>query len=282
MTIKKKMDYKNLGIRTISGAVLVALIVFAAIEKTGWAFFGIFGLISFSSIFEFVKINHGDKLHCWLYAFASLLLFLNSFAFIFVPFNFSDVNLSDIPIHETLLATWMIYMIILFLIELWLKAENPIHNWEMLALSQMYIAIPFVCMTLLKDMNLLLALFVLIWVNDTFAFLTGSYLGKHKMFERISPKKSWEGFIGGNIFALGAALVFAHYMTGYTILQWLIMGEIVIVFGTLGDLVESLMKRTLGIKDSGDTIPGHGGFLDRFDSAIVASVALTIFSIFLL
>lgn len=270
------MDYKNLGIRTISGAVLVALIVFAAIEKTGWTFFGLFGLISFLSTFEFVKINNGDKLHCWLYAFATLLMFMNSFAFIFI-----SLNSSDIPIHKTLLATWMIYMASLCLAELWLKAENPIHNWEMLALSQMYIAIPFMCMGLLKDMNLLLALFVLIWVNDTFAFLTGSYLGKHRMFERISPKKSWEGFIGGNIFALGAALVFAHFMPKYEVWQWLIIGEVVVVFGTLGDLVESLMKRTIGIKDSGNAIPGHGGFLDRFDSAIVASVTLTIFSFFL-
>lgn len=268
------MDYKNLGIRTISGAVLVALIVFAAVEPTNWAFFGLFGLISFLSTFEFVKINHGDKLHCWLYAFATLLMFTIS-AFLCISWKYVTYDDLDTLYIATVTVT-IIYLFLLFLIELWLKAENPIHNWEMLALSQMYIAIPFACMTILKDINLLLALFVLIWVNDTFAFLTGSYLGKHRMFERISPKKSWEGFIGGNLFALGAALVFAYFMPKYEVWQWLIIGEAVVVFGTLGDLIESLMKRTLGIKDSGNAIPGHGGFLDRFDSAIVASVALTI------
>lgn len=266
------MDYKNLGIRTISGAVLVALIVVAAIEPSHYWFYAVFWIITIFSTAEFVKINHGDKLHAGLYSVASLLLFTAASAY------YLDLKVN---LLYTALA-YCAYILVLLLIELWLKAENPIHNWELLALSQLYIAVPMLCMCALRGVNMLLALFVLIWVNDTFAFLTGSYLGKHKMFERISPKKSWEGFIGGNIFALGAALVFAHYMTGYTILQWLIMGEIVIVFGTLGDLVESLMKRTLGIKDSGDTIPGHGGFLDRFDSAIVASVALTIFSIFLL
>lgn len=265
------MDYKNLGIRTISGAVLVALIVLAAIEPSHYWFYAVFWIITVFSTAEFVKINRGDKLHAGLYSVASLLLFTAASAYFL-----------DLKINPTYTAyAYCIYILVLLLIELWIKAENPIHNWELLALSQLYIAVPMLCMCALRDTNLLLALFVLIWVNDTFAFLTGSYLGKHRMFERISPKKSWEGFIGGNIFALGAAIVFAHYMKEYSILQWLIIGEIVIVFGTLGDLVESLMKRTLGIKDSGNTIPGHGGFLDRFDSAIVASVALTIYSFFL-
>jgi len=265
------MDYKNLGIRTLSGAVLVALIVVAAIEPTHYWFYAIFWIITVFSTAEFVKINHGDKLHAGLYSVASLLLFTAASAF-FLGLN---VNFSYT------INAYCAYMLALVLIELWLKAENPIRNWELLALSQLYVAIPLVCMTILRGYNLLLALFVLIWVNDSFAFLTGSYLGKHRMFERISPKKSWEGFVGGNLFALGASLIFAHFMPQYTIWQWLIIGEVVVVFGTLGDLVESLMKRTLGIKDSGNSIPGHGGFLDRFDSAIIASVALTLVNILL-
>lgn len=265
------MDYKNLGIRTISGAVLVALIVVAAIEPSHYWFYAVFWIITIFSTAEFVKINRGDKLHAGLYSVASLLLFTAASAY------FLDFKIN--ALYTT--CAYCAYILVLLLIELWLKAENPIHNWELLALSQLYIAVPMLCMCALRDANLLLALFVLIWVNDTFAFLTGSYLGKHRMFERISPKKSWEGFVGGNIFALGAALAFAHFMPKYEVWQWLIIGEVVVVFGTLGDLVESLMKRTLGIKDSGNTIPGHGGFLDRFDSAIVASVALTIFSFFL-
>jgi len=240
--------------------------VVAAIEPSHYWFYAIFWIIAMFSTAEFVKINHGDKLHAGLYTVATLLMFSSTSLFFF---------------NKYIIAAYLGYMLVLMLIELWLKAENPIRNWELLALSQMYIAVPISCMAILRDANLLLALFVLIWVNDSFAFLTGSYLGKHRMFERISPKKSWEGFVGGNLFALGAALIFAHYMPQYTIWQWLIIGEIVVVFGTLGDLVESLMKRTLKIKDSGNSIPGHGGFLDRFDSALIASVALTIVIYFL-
>ena len=261
------MDYKNLGIRTASGAVLVALIVFAAIEPTRWAFYAIFGLITLLTTHEFVIVNHGDKLHAYLYSIAALVLF--TAAALPVPSFFLGFDI---------LMGYIAYLLVMILIELWLKAENPISNWERLALSQLYVALPMACMAMLREGGLLLALFVLIWVNDSFAFLTGSYLGRHRMFERVSPKKSWEGFIGGNLFTLGAALVFWHFVPEYGWWQWLLIGETVVVFGTLGDLVESLMKRTLGIKDSGNAIPGHGGFLDRFDSAIIGAVALTLLS----
>ena len=123
----------------------------------------------------------------------------------------------------------------------------------------------------------LLALFVFIWVNDSFAYLTGSLFGKHRMFERISPKKSWEGFIGGAAFTIAASVIFANYFTQLPLWGWIGFAILMIIFGTLGDLVESLFKRTLNVKDSGNILPGHGGILDRIDSVIFSIPALFIY-----
>ena len=113
---------------------------------------------------------------------------------------------------------------------------------------------------------LLLSVIVMIWVNDTFAYLVGSLVGKHRLFERISPKKSWEGSVGGFIFTLGIAALYAHYTGLLGLNQSLAMATIVVIFGSLGDLTESMLKRQAGVKDSGNLIPGHGGILDRFDA----------------
>ena len=123
-----------------------------------------------------------------------------------------------------------------------------------------------------------LAVFVLIWLNDTGAFCVGSLFGRHRLFERISPKKSWEGFFGGLIFCLVAAAIlktcFGEYFPGMGMLLMLGLGAVVSVFGTWGDLVESLIKRTLGVKDSGHVLPGHGGILDRIDSLLLVIPAV--------
>jgi len=124
---------------------------------------------------------------------------------------------------------------------------------------------------------ILLSVFVTIWVNDTGAYLTGVTIGKHRLFERISPKKSWEGFIGGAVFALLSGYVFSLLIPEIQLINWLVFSEIIVVFGTFGDLIESLMKRTVGVKDSGDLIPGHGGLLDRFDSMLLAAPVIFIY-----
>ena len=143
-----------------------------------------------------------------------------------------------------------------------------------------------------------LSIFVFLWCNDTGAYLSGSLLGKHKLFPRISPAKSWEGSIGGGIIVCLIALLMAYVdhnnvlenfgatptlenfgatPTGLTTLQWIGMGLVVVFFGTWGDLVESLFKRTLGVKDSGNILPGHGGMLDRFDSSLMAIPAVVVY-----
>jgi len=128
---------------------------------------------------------------------------------------------------------------------------------------------------------MLMAVFVTIWVNDTGAYVFGVTLGKHRMFERVSPKKSWEGFIGGGLTALLSGYVFSLIVPEISLIQWLIFSEIVVIFGTFGDLLESLMKRTIHVKDSGDVIPGHGGLLDRFDSMLLVAPAIFIYLSFL-
>ena len=117
---------------------------------------------------------------------------------------------------------------------------------------------------------MLLLVFVILWANDTFAYLTGRLLGKHKLFERISPGKTIEGSIGGLVFTLAGIMLFSHYVDWLSLWQAIGMGLIAVVFGTLGDLCESMLKRQAGVKDSGNLIPGHGGVLDRFDSVLFA------------
>jgi phosphatidate cytidylyltransferase len=118
--------------------------------------------------------------------------------------------------------------------------------------------------------QIILGFFILLWTNDTGAYLSGKYFGKHKLFERISPKKTWEGSIGGGILTLAFAYVLSIYFTNLNITNWLIIGVLIAVFGGLGDLVESMLKRSLGIKDSGKLLPGHGGILDRFDGLLLS------------
>lgn len=184
---------------------------------------------------------------------------------------------------------YLVTLVYLFVSELYLKQSDPIHDWAYAMLSQLYVALPFSCIYILAytqgvfNWLMPLSIFVFLWCNDTGAYCSGSLLGKHKLFPRISPAKSWEGSIGGGILVVGVAALVGHLEQQYfaapimTITQWMGLGLVVVVFGTWGDLVESLMKRTLGIKDSGNILPGHGGMLDRFDSSLMAIPAAVVY-----
>ena len=185
----------------------------------------------------------------------------------------------------------------MFISELYTKAPNSINNWAYTMLSQMYIALPFATLNVLAfrgigDMvyyNYLipLSVFIFLWTNDTGAYLSGSLFGKHKLFPRVSPGKSWEGSIGGGILVLIVATAIGWYENSgmhdvaeglaMSVPAWMGLGLVVVFFGTWGDLVESLFKRTVGIKDSGNILPGHGGMLDRFDSSLMAIPAAVIY-----
>ena len=156
-------------------------------------------------------------------------------------------------------------------------------------LSQLYVGLPFALLNVLAFQSsgdvaisyyqfiLPLSIFMFNWINDTFAYLTGMLFGKHRLFERISPKKSWEGSIGGASFCIIGAFIMANLFPILTTGEWVGFALTVVIFGTWGDLTESLMKRHLNIKDSGNILPGHGGMLDRFDSVIMATPAAVVY-----
>lgn len=271
------MDVKNFVTRTLAGAVLVAVIIGATVLSP--ISFGIvFMLISLLATQELMKLLTGKATYL---GGVSALLFLAIFAEHASMFS-----------ERMIVIVWVVYGMSLLLAmtgQLWNKKSNPVEAWMHITYSQIYVALPFALVNMIAFFRgqftpvLVLSLFVFIWVNDSFAYLTGSLFGRHRLFERVSPKKSWEGFIGGNLFALGAAylmsvldqplsnLLVGNDGSSLELWQWLLFAQIVVVFGTFGDLVESLLKRTLGVKDSGAAIPGHGGWLDRFDSLMFAA-----------
>ncbi len=266
--------------RTLTGIVFVAILV-GCILFNPLSFTILFVLVSALTIREFgqlvnksgnVDVNKTITMLGGAYLFFAFTYFcLNGKAEAFIPYLF--------------------LLLYLMISELYLKKEHPVNNWAYSMFSQCYIALPFAMLNILAfhtDNNmdyqsisynpiLPLSIFVFIWVNDTGAYCVGSLLGKHRLFERISPKKSWEGSIGGAIFVIAAGCIFAYFFPFMVFLKWIGLALVVVVFGTWGDLTESLFKRKLGIKDSGTLLPGHGGMLDRFDSALMAIPAAVIY-----
>jgi len=198
--------------------------------------------------------------------------------------------------HKVLLSVNILSIFSIFIFELFRNKKQPLKNILVTIGGVIYVGLPFALLNLIAflpidsvignyNKYILLGFFIILWANDTGAYVVGSLIGKNRLFERISPKKSWEGSIGGAFFAVGFA-VLMYYFTGLeTAIFWVIFALSIVVFGTLGDLVESLLKRDLGVKDSGSILPGHGGFLDRFDAVLMAapfaSLSLIIVKIFL-
>jgi len=258
---------RNLIQRTISGAIFAATIV-SSILVSPWTFLGVFLIISSLAIREFYHvINQPGRIDVMVgpAIVANCILFLVFFVRHFVDF-----------ILFNLMPIYGIFIILVLISELFRHRHRPLHNWAYFFLGQAMVSLPFALLSNILyfngywNPNLLLAVFLIIWVNDSFAYLVGSTFGKHRLFERISPKKSWEGFIGGAVASMVVAYVFSLFETDLVWWQWFIFSALVVVFGTFGDLMESLMKRSVGVKDSGRLIPGHGGLLDRFDSMLLA------------
>ena len=243
----------------------------------------LFSLVTGMTVWEFaglVNQRENVQINQFICSVAGVLLFL---AMAVHARGLDTLNLAFIP--------WLATLIYLLVSELYLKAMDAIANWAYTMMSQLYIALPFSLLNVLafqftnSDVPWLLPLsvFIFLWVNDSGAYCTGSLLGRHKLFPRVSPGKSWEGSIGGGVFVLIAAWLISYITTqkgittNLTTLQWMGLGLVVVVFGTWGDLIESLFKRTLGIKDSGNVLPGHGGMLDRFDSSLLAIPAVVVY-----
>jgi len=193
------------------------------------------------------------------------------------------------------MVPYILSIVYLMVSELYTGNKNAINDWAYTMFGQIYIALPFSLINILAfemapdgtgvrfDTLLPLSIFIFLWANDTGAYCTGSLLGKHKLFPRISPAKSWEGSIGGGILVLIVAAILGYIANDgsdthtLNIAQWMGLGLVVVLFGTWGDLVESLFKRTLGVKDSGNILPGHGGMMDRFDSSLMAIPAAVVY-----
>lgn len=269
---------KNLIIRALTGIVFVGVVAGSTCFHA-FSFLAVFTVITALTLWEFYRLTAPDennRLTRSLHTLGGAYLFIASFLYtngisghvIFLPYLF-----------------FLMYMLIA---ELYAKSADPIRNWTVAFFGQAYCAGSFSLLNWIATGEYLpgtsayhplfiVALFVFIWLDDTGAYVVGSLLGKHKLFKRISPKKSWEGFYGGLFFALASSQVFAWLVPDVDRFVWLGLSAVVVVFGTWGDLVESLLKRTLGVKDSGHLLPGHGGMLDRFDSVMMAIPAVYIY-----
>jgi phosphatidate cytidylyltransferase len=171
-----------------------------------------------------------------------------------------------------------------FLIKLYKKEDiQPFTNIAYTFLGIIYVAIPFALLNIIAFANgvfsyeIILGILLILWASDTGAYFTGIMMGKKKLFERISPKKTWEGSIGGGLLALIMASVLSQYFLDLTTIQWLVAASLIVITGIYGDLIESVFKRSIEIKDSGRSLPGHGGFLDRFDSLLLAAPFIVVF-----
>lgn len=265
--------------RAITGVIFVAVLV-GCILGGPISFTILFALISALTINEFGNIVNRME-HTRMNKPISILAGL----FLFLCFGYIGV----VPGANEIFIPYLFLILYLFISELYKKQSNPLNNWAYAMMSQIYIALSFALLNVLAYHSsatesvsqynpiLPLSIFIFNWVNDTGAYCTGMLFGKHRLFERISPKKSWEGSIGGAVFSIIAAIVLAHFFTFLSTGVWIGLGLTVVVFGTWGDLTESLMKRTLGIKDSGNILPGHGGMLDRFDSTLMAVPAAVVY-----
>lgn len=274
---------KNFIIRTITGIIFVAAIVASFLRPEAMVL--LFSIVTGLTVWEFtglVNERPGVTVNRFICTVAAVYFFYAMTYFCSDVYGGAAKSVVFIP--------YLVTIIYLMVSELYLKQADPIQDWAYTMLSQMYIALPFSLLNVLAftatpqgavSFNTLLPLsvFVFLWVNDSGAYCVGSLLGRHKLFPRISPGKSWEGSIGGAVFVLAAAYAISYFLDGTMLstLEWLGLGLIVVVFGTWGDLIESLFKRTLGIKDSGNILPGHGGMLDRFDSSLIAIPAAVVY-----
>lgn len=259
----------NLATRSLTAVFFVIVMVGSVL--LGQTVFAILLLgITYLSISEFVTIVSGENVQPspWLTISVSMLSYsvLAAHALGFISMEW--------------LVLIVPFLFLIFVAELWRNKKHPFQNIALSLLGVVYIAFPFGLMIHFFDTvylsgplhyGIALGYLLLLWLNDTGAYFVGSLLGKHKLFERISPGKTWEGSTGGALFALATAWALSVIFVQLTTIQWMTIAIIAVISGTLGDLVESMLKRSLGIKDSGNILPGHGGMLDRFDAVLISA-----------
>ena len=274
---------KNFITRTITGILFVACIVVCFLHPTAMS--ALFALVTGLTVWEFTGLVNNRPA-------VSVNRFISTVAAVY--WFLAMVGFCSGLTPPTVFIPYLVTLVYLLIAELYTKAEDPVNDWAYTMMAQLYIAVPFSLLSVLAFRStpagvmytylMPLSVFVFLWINDSGAYCCGSLLGRHKLFPRISPGKSWEGSIGGFVFVAAAAALIWYLTDLYgvndlqlNLWQWIGLGLVVAVFGTWGDLVESLFKRTLGIKDSGNILPGHGGMLDRFDSSLLAIPAAVVY-----
>ena len=270
----------NLLIRAITGALFVVVVV-SATWYSFWTFSGLLFFVMFIGLKEYLGMLEKDL----SYGLRALYLAVGS-AFYFLAM-FSFIRFQSAEEHGFVSAMSGLFAVIslMMILDLFQKKAIMPRIFGTIPLGIIYCSlfIPSWFFVFLKVASwdgfypLFLGFVFLVWANDTFAYLTGRLIGRTKLFERISPKKTWEGTVGGFVFCMVTAWIISMFFTQLDVGGWLIMAVITAPAATLGDLVESMMKRKAGVKDSGNLLPGHGGILDRFDATIIASPPVVAF-----
>lgn len=271
----RQTNYRNIVkkfiIRAISGIIYGVLIIASLVIDNELLFDILFGLIAVLGIHEFNHLmsSEGRNIEKSLDVLGGLLLFLVPVIWVTGGSTFG-------------IGLYIAYLVARLVAQLYIKQGNPLTSLSASLMGQVYVALPLSILSSLYHFvgqYMVLAMFAFIWISDTGAYMVGCLIGKHRLFERISPKKSWEGFFGGLGLSIIIAALAARFipdgfvlLSGYT--QWIVFAVLVTVFSTWGDLCESLIKRTVGVKDSGKLIPGHGGILDRIDSLLLVAPAV--------
>lgn len=269
---------KNFWQRVLTG-IIFALAIVGGLWWNEYSYLLIFLTVVVLGMLEFIEIA---KMHKTVNVQAGWALFIGVFWYVSVFY----------VLRDSISALWLMFIVPLlmgvFITELYREKESPLLNIAVTFLVPFYVALPFSFLHFLAftpsgvySYGLLFGFFILIWANDSGAYLVGVTLGKHKLFPRISPKKTWEGLIGGVVFTVIAGYFVSTFFADLKWYYWLIIALIVSIMGALGDLVESMLKRSVNVKDSGKFLPGHGGVLDRFDAVIFAAPLMVSFLLLL-
>ena len=275
---------KNLIVRTISGIGLL-VVVFGSILWSDWSLLVLLALMIVGGMVEFYGLaeKRGLAPQRVLGLVTGLLLLVLNFALVSTHIEVFGEAMRPFGVG---LAMLLLLFPLMFICELYRKHENPLANIAVTIASVFYVALPLSMLLYVPIIGrevwngwALIGYVVLVWANDVFAYLTGMAFGRHRLFERLSPKKSWEGFFGGLIGAVVAAMVVARLM-GDNLYVWCGLAVVVVITAVLGDLVESMFKRAADVKDSGNLIPGHGGVLDRFDAMLVSAPFAVVYLLF--
>ena len=272
---------KNNFIQRVVTAIIFAIILIGGVLWHQISFFIVFFTVVVVGIYEFYKLSvkGGIKPQIIPGLLLGILIFVTNF------------SVAAAYCEQTIFTTYIPLMILIIINEIYRKKDKPFTNISFTIFGAFYVAVPFGLLSYFVFEPIfsgnympyiLLGYFFLIWASDSGAYIVGSLIGKHKLFERISPKKTWEGFFGGAVFSILAAYIISLFVKEVDLVDWIIISILTVVFGTFGDLVESLLKRMVGTKDSGRILPGHGGVLDRFDSILISAPIVFMYLLYVL